>query len=106
VLLGKLVLLRAEVVLERLAVLGRRRLVLELRRGRVIPALAPQAAEERAPLLARPRGRHVAVRRLADPALVVGPRRAQLADELALPTGREICLGALTFEDCPATDSA
>src|SRR3954447_12260910 len=67
----------------------------------------PQAPDQRPARLARTaRGRHVAVGGLADPALVIGPRRAQLADQLPLAARREVRLGALPFEDGPAAHGA
>src|SRR5436190_3781521 len=95
----------------RLASVRAQRLVLDVLVNRHVQRLrlAPPAhlAEQRAPLLrAARRGRHVHVGRLADPALAVGAIGTELADEMALPTGGQIGLGALAFEDRAPADVA
>src|SRR4051794_20516384 len=92
----------------RLALRGRRGLEGGglLRGGRLLGdlagALTPRAQllDERPPppLLARCAQRQLVAARLADPALVLGADRAQLADLAALATG-EVGLGALTAQE-------
>src|SRR3954463_2158765 len=87
-------------------------IVLDVLVGRQLERLAciaspSHAPEQRASLLwpARRRG-HLTVRRLADPALVVGAVGAQLAHEVALAAGGQIRLRALAFEDRATADVA
>jgi hypothetical protein len=69
--------------------------------------LAAQAAEQATALVGTPRrGRHLVVRGLADPALVVGAVGAQLAYDVALAARREVGLDPLPLEDRAAADVA